>query len=225
MAGLKAASVREMENAVRLIKSLTAGKPTKVEKREVVMKISKRPLPVYLAAEGPKTLQAAGRVADGVLIGSGFDPGVVKWALDNIREGTKQAGRKFPDIEVMAAGLVNIAKDRKKARDGVRGRLANRAHHNFRFTYETVPPEHLEEVKNWMKLFDIDDALNEAKQRELLPEYLVDRFSITGTVQDVINSVENLRKLGIGHIMIDPPFTGYEKVMKTFAEEVLPRFR
>jgi 5,10-methylenetetrahydromethanopterin reductase len=225
MAGLKAASVREMEDAVRLIKSLTAGVPTKVEKREVVMKISKRPLPVYLAAEGPKTLQAAGRVADGVLIGAGFDPEVIKWALNCLEEGAKHVGRRLSDVEIMAAGLVNIAKDRKEARDGVRGRLANRAHHNFRFTYETVPYEHLEEVKNWMKLFDIDDALNEAKQRKLLPEYLVDRFSLTGTVQDVINAVENIRKLGIDHIMIDPPFTGYEKVMRTFAEEVMPRFR
>ncbi len=224
MAGLKAASVREMEDAVRLIKSLTAGIPTKVEKREVVMNISKRTLPVYLAAEGPKTLQAAGRVADGVLIGAGFDPEVIKWALGNLGEGAKQAGRRLSDVEIMAAGLVNIAKDRKEARDGVRGRLANRAHHNFRFTYETVPSEHLEEVKNWMKLFDIDQALNEAKQRELLPEYLVDRFSLTGTVQDVANAVENIRKLGINHIMIDPPFTGYEKVMKVFAEDVMPRF-
>jgi 5,10-methylenetetrahydromethanopterin reductase len=224
MAGLKAASIGEMEQAVRLIKSLTAGLPTKVENREVVMKISKRPLPVYLAAEGPKTLRAAGRVADGVLIGSGFDKTVMAWALDNIRKGAKEAGRDFSEIEVMAAGLVNIAKDRKEARDGVRGRLANRAHHNFRFTYETVPTEHLEEVKNWMKLFDIDNALNESKQRKLIPEYLVDRFSITGTVQDVINEVERIRKLDINHIMIDPPFTGYEKVMKTFAEEVIPRF-
>ncbi len=224
MAGLKAASVREMEDAVRLIKSLTAGVPTKVEKREVVMKISKRTLPVYLAAEGPKTLQAAGRVADGVLIGAGFEPEVIKWALGSLEEGAKQAGRRLSDVEIMAAGLVNIAKDRKEARDGVRGRLANRAHHNFRFTYETVPAEHLEEVKNWMKLFDIDDALNEAKQRERLPEYLVDRFSLTGTVQDVTNAVENIRRLGIDHIMIDPPFTGYEKVMRAFAEEVMPRF-
>jgi 5,10-methylenetetrahydromethanopterin reductase len=224
MAGLKAASVQEMEDAVRLIKRLTAGLPTKVEKREVVMKISKRALPVYLAAEGPKTLRAAGRVADGVLMGSGFDKGVIKWALDNIKEGSKEAGRSISEIEVMGAGLVNIAKDRKEARDGVRGRLANRAHHNFRFTYETVPPEHLEEVKNWMKLFDLDNALNEGRQRELLPEYLVDRFSITGTVQEVINEVEGIRKLGIDHIMIDPPFTGYEKVMHTFAEEVVPRF-
>ncbi len=224
MAGLKAASVREMEDAIRSIKSLTAGVPTKVGKREVVMKIAKRPLPVYLAAEGPKTLQAAGRVADGVLIGAGFEPGVIKWALDNVKEGAKQAGRSLSEIEIMGAGLVNIAKDRKEARDGVRGRLANRAHHNFRFTFETVPPDHLDEVKNWMKLFDIDNALNEAKQRQLLPEYLVDRFSLTGTVQDVINDVENIRKLGIDHIMIDPPFTGYEKVMKAFAEEVMPSF-
>lgn len=224
MAGLTAASIRDMEGAIRLIRSLTSGSPTKVANREVVMKISKRQLPVYLAAEGPKTLQAAGRVADGVLIGAGFDRDVITWAINNVKEGAKQAGRNLSEIKIMVAGLVNIAKNKKEARDGIRGRLANRAHHNFRFTYETVPPEHLEEVKNWMKLFDIDNALNEPRQRELLPEYLVDRFSLTGTVQDVINGVENIRKLGIEHIMIDPPFTGYEKVMRTFAEEIMPRF-
>ena len=224
MVGLKAASVKTLEESVRLIQDLTSGTPTMVGRREVKMKISQRKLPVYLAAEGPKTLQAAGRVADGVLIGVGFGNDVVEWALKNVKMGADQAGRKSSDLEIIVAGMVNIAEDRKKAREGIRGRLANRAHHNFRFTYETVPPEHLQEAKNWMKLFEIDDALIEAKQKELLPDFLVDRFAIAGTVQDCVNAVERLSSMGVNHIMIDPPFTGYEKVMKTFAEEVVSRF-
>src|SRR5881409_1999145 len=39
----------------------------------VMLKVGKRPVLMYISAEGPRTLRVAGRVCDGVILGTGFD--------------------------------------------------------------------------------------------------------------------------------------------------------
>jgi Luciferase-like monooxygenase len=100
-------------------------------------KIGKRPVPTYISAEGPKTLRVAGRVCDGVILGTGFDLDVLEWAEARIAEGAKEGGRDLAEIDIMPAGMIYVDDDGAPARKRVRSRMANRAHHNFRFTMET----------------------------------------------------------------------------------------
>src|SRR5437870_12715963 len=121
----------------------------------VILKVGKRPVPIYISAEGPRTLRVAGRVCDGVILGTGFDLDVMEWAEARIAEGAKEMGRAVSEIDVMPAGMICVDDDGELARRRVRSRMANRAHHNFRFTMETVPEGELAGVQKFMDGFDI----------------------------------------------------------------------
>ena len=49
-------------------------------------------MPVYISASGPKTLELAGRVADGVILLVGLFPDALSWAVEHVQRGADQAG-------------------------------------------------------------------------------------------------------------------------------------
>src|SRR5437764_11160753 len=74
---------------------------------------------VWVAGYGPKALRTAGRIGDGVIL-QFADPDLIEWCLGFVREGAKEAGRDFAQIEVMAAAPVWPSDDLKTARQHVR---------------------------------------------------------------------------------------------------------
>lgn len=61
---------------------------------------AQHPVPLLLAAVGPRTLRLAGAAADGVLLNYGAPPEYVRWAVRNLREGAEQAGRDPGAVDV-----------------------------------------------------------------------------------------------------------------------------
>ena len=224
--GLKATKLKEFEEAIRLIRNLVRGEraafPT--GKVGIGFKIN-RPAPIYVSAEGPKGLQLAGRSADGVILGTGFDLDGYNWAKQRIREGLAEAGRNESDIKIIAAGMLCVNDDGNKARKIVRNRIANRAHHNFRFTFETVPPEELEGVKKFMAGFDVMKPMEDRVDPNLVNDYLIRRFSIAGSPNECIERIEELKAAGVEHLMLTPARTVYGETVEAFAKNVIPHFR
>src|ERR687895_804930 len=97
--GLKATPMKEFEAGVKLIRHLVQGNEANFFTGNVGIGFTiHKPAPIYVSAEGPKGLQLAGRSADGVILGTGFDLRVLDWAKNKIREGTDSAGRKETDV-------------------------------------------------------------------------------------------------------------------------------
>lgn len=59
-------------------------------------------VPVLYGAIGPKALQLAGRVADGIIITSFAPVPYVRWAVEQVRIGAAEAGRDPSTLEVVA---------------------------------------------------------------------------------------------------------------------------
>jgi 5,10-methylenetetrahydromethanopterin reductase len=191
----------------------------------VLLKIGKRPVPIYISAEGPRTLRVAGRVCDGVILGTGFDLDVLEWAEARIAEGVKDAGRSIADIDIMPAGMIFVDNDGDLARQRVRSRMANRAHHNFRFTYETVPEEEMAGVKNFMDHFDISKPIEERVDPDLVTPYLLQRFTIAGTPEECAARVKSLESAGVKRLLLTPPNNGYNETMDAWGRRVIPLCR
>jgi 5,10-methylenetetrahydromethanopterin reductase len=183
-----------------------------------------KPAPIYVSAEGPKGLQLAGRSADGVILGTGFDLRVFDWAKTQIRAGTTAAGRATNDVAILAAGMLCVRDDGTEARRIVRNRIANRAHHNFRFTLETVPPEELDGVKRFMDGFDVMKPMEDRVDPNLVNDYLVRRFSVAGTPTECIERIEELKAAGVQHLMLTPARKVYHETVDAFANKVIPHF-
>jgi len=223
--GLKAMPMKQFEEGVRLIRRLVQGERVSFPTGKIGLGFTlNKPAPIYVSAEGPKGLQLAGRSADGVILGTGFDLKVYEWAKQKIREGAAEAGRKESDTAIIAAGMLCVREDGNEARKIVRNRIANRAHHNFRFTYETVPPEELEGVKQFMAGFDVMKPMEDRVDPDLVNDYLVRRFAVAGNPQQCIDRIEELKAAGVDHLMLTPARKVYHESVEAFATKVLPYF-
>jgi 5,10-methylenetetrahydromethanopterin reductase len=224
--GLKAMPMKDFEVGIKTIRNLVRGNAEifSTGKVGIGFKIN-QPAPIYVSAEGPKGLQLAGRSADGVILGTGFDLRVYNWAKQKIREGAEEAARQEGEIKVIAAGMLCVDEDGNKARKIVRNRLANRAHHNFRFTYETVPSEELDGIKRFMAGFDVMKPMEDRVDPDLVNAYLIQRFSIAGSPKECIERIEELKAAGVEHLMLTPARTVYNETVDAFAKSVIPHFR
>jgi 5,10-methylenetetrahydromethanopterin reductase len=224
--GLKATKLTEFERGIRLIRSLASGNPATFPTGKIAIGFTiHQPVPIYVSAEGPKGLQLAGRCADGVILGTGFDIKVYQWAKQKVAEGAHEVGRDPSEVKIIAAGMLCVDGDGNRARKIVRNRIANRAHHNFRFTYETVPPEELAGVKRFVAGFDVMRPMEERVDPDLVNAYLVRRFSIAGSPTECIERIEELQAAGVEHLMLTPARKVYKESVETFAAEVIPQFR
>jgi 5,10-methylenetetrahydromethanopterin reductase len=223
--GLKATPLKEFEHGVKTIRNLVQGKAIEFPTGNIGIGFNLRPTPIYVSAEGPRGLQLAGRCADGVILGTGFNLRVFEWAKQKLREGTAEAGRQESNVAVLAAGMLCIRDDGNEARRIVRNRIANRAHHNFRFTLETVPPEELPGVQKFMAGFDVMKPMEERVDPDLVNDYLTHRFSIAGTPNECIERIEELRDAGVQHLMLTPARKVYHESVEAFAAKVIPHFR
>ena len=93
LAGLRPARVKELEASTRLMRALLDGEAVEMGAARPARLPHHRPVPIWIAAGGPRTLRMAGGVADGVFIRVGTHPANIATAVDAIRAGAKDAGR------------------------------------------------------------------------------------------------------------------------------------
>src|SRR5512135_651358 len=228
--GRTATKLVDFEKGLRLIRDLLHDRGVDVPKSKeraggnVKLKAGKRPVPVYISAEGPKTLAVAGRTCDGVILGTGFDKQVTDWARRQIAAGAKEEGRSLEEIDIMPAGMIVVDDDGDLARRRVRSRMANRAHHNFRFTMETVPEGEAAGVKRFMDNFDISKPIEERIDPNFVTDYLLERFTIAGTPAECIAKAKRLEADGIQRVLLTPPNAVYDQVMQAWGERVIAKY-
>jgi 5,10-methylenetetrahydromethanopterin reductase len=228
--GRTATKLVDFEKGLVIIRDLLHGRGIDVPKSKeraggnVALKAGKRPVPIFISAEGPKTLRVAGRTCDGIILGTGFDPDVLEWAAARVAEGAKEAVRAPSEIEIMPAGMIVVDDNGDLARKRVRSRMANRAHHNFRFTMETVPVKELAGVQKFMDNFDISKPIEERIDPELVTDYLLERFTIAGTPQECIAKIKRLESEGIRRILLTPPNAIYDQVMELWGQRVIAKY-
>ncbi len=228
--GRTATRLVEFERGLRIVRDLLLDRGIDVPKSQeraggnVKLKVGRRPVPIYISAEGPKTLRVAGRTCDGVILGTGFDKQVTDWARRRIAEGAKEAGRSLDEIDVMPAGMIVVDDNGDVARQRVRSRMANRAHHNFRFTMVTVPEGEAAGVKRFMDNFDISKPIEERIDPGFVTDYLLQRFTIAGTPAECIAKVKRLEADGIKRILLTPPNAQYDEVMDAWGKQVIQKY-
>ena len=228
--GRTATKLVDFEKGLRAIRDLLHDRGIDVPKSEeraggnVKLKVGKRPVPIYISAEGPKTWRVAGRTCDGVILCAGFDKQVTDWARRRIAEGAKDQGRRVEDIDIMPAGMIVVDENGALARRRVRSRMANRAHHNFRFTMETVPEKEVAGVQKFMDGFDISRSIEERVDPELVTGYLLERFTIAGTPDECIAKVKRLEANGIRRVLLTPPNAIYDDTMEAWGRRVIAKY-
>jgi 5,10-methylenetetrahydromethanopterin reductase len=231
--GTPPATVAGLEDAVATLGRLTAGEVIERGGRRWQVHRAARRVPVYLAAEGPRTLELAGRVADGVIVGLGLTPDVIRLSLAAIERGAKAAGRSLADLDVWWFAKTNVADTRDAAIDPIKMALAASANHGFRFTLEGkgVPPDLHERIRGLQRDYnahhhEIPDAGNAVlTDRWGLTDYLTDRFGIAGTPADCVAQIRRAMAAGAHQFVITGFVADPRAFMRRWMREVAARCR
>lgn len=173
-------------------------------------------IPIYIGAQGPKMLRLASEIGDGVIINASH-PKDVEFALRNIDV------RKGFNIAVCSA--FSIDSDRDTAIKNVKAVVA--------FIIAGCPNEILDrhgidyESANIVKA-KLKEAFAKGNWKELeraVTDEMVDVFSISGTPDDIVERIEELKKLGITQLIIGSPIgKDKAKAIKLIGREIIPRF-
>src|SRR5467141_2982888 len=102
--GRKPATLAEMRACIGIVRGLLAGESVDFAGMSGRLGYAaKRRIPIVMAASGPKAIELAGEIADGVLLLVGFNRGIVERALEHLERGARRAGRRVEDLEVIWA--------------------------------------------------------------------------------------------------------------------------
>jgi 5,10-methylenetetrahydromethanopterin reductase len=119
-----AAALRE---AIKLVRALWAGETTTVEGRVVRAYEARldfeapRPqLPVFVGARGPRVLELAGELADGVIVGNVATPRGWEYAVGRVEAGAARVGRRLADVRLTAWLYTCVDDDEHRALDAIR---------------------------------------------------------------------------------------------------------
>jgi 5,10-methylenetetrahydromethanopterin reductase len=153
-----------------------------------------REIPIFLAASGPRMLELAGAVADGVLISAATSPAFIRWTLDLVRKGEEAAGRR---IKKTALVYVSSDADGNMARDRLRrtlGFILRGQHHqrNLAMAGTTLDQAALVRAyagEDW-------DAVN-----QIVNDDVVMRHSAAGTADEVRAALAGYEAVGVDEIV------------------------
>ncbi|MGH2788845.1 MAG: LLM class flavin-dependent oxidoreductase [Actinomycetota bacterium] len=81
---------------------------------------SPRDIPIYVGATGPRMLELAGEIADGVLLNYMVSPSYNDDAMERIEVGAKRAGRTIDEVDRPQLVVCSLDSDRTKALDAAR---------------------------------------------------------------------------------------------------------
>jgi 5,10-methylenetetrahydromethanopterin reductase len=161
----------------------------------------KRKVPIYVAASGPKMLELSGRIADGIIVLVGIADDYIAHACERISGGVKSAGRKLEDINLVLWVPCAVS-DTARAKDAVKAHVARVVAHPLPYVLDPQEQKVLADIR---KTYDYYHHMNQAANHaEVIPDWLVDKFAIAGTVAECRAQIERLRKTGIQQIAIIP---------------------
>ncbi len=221
------ASLDVLESSIQRLRRLTSGEPVLIDGAEVRIPWANERVPIYVAAYGPKALELAGRVGDGVILQIA-DPQVIKWSLERVRRGAKAIGRKLENFEVISASAWCIDSDITRARKETKWFPAMVSNHAIDLLAK-YPREELPEslVKGMERRGGYDyweHARKDAHHLDFVTDEMIDQFSVIGSVSSVLQRIEELRSVGVTAAVAYLLGDDYENQTSQMAKKVVSFF-
>src|SRR5579883_977086 len=184
--------------------------------------------PIWVAGYGPKVLDMAGRVGDGVIL-QFADPDLIEWCLSFVKKGAQAVGRDYRKIEVMAASAVWMSNDLEKARKQVRWFPALVSNHVIdllsRYKPEELPPALTSYVSNRGAYDYLQHCEVDSKNSKFVTDDIVDRFCLVGPAEAHREKLRRLAKIGVTQFNLYLMSGDEEQTLEDYKREILPAMK
>jgi len=202
----------------------------------------KDPVPIYIAASGPKSLELAGEIADGVILFGTVADSLIEYAMRHIRKGAERAGRDMKDIYVMVLTAFHVTKPGESLasiQEAVGAYVVSQCNifalsvksgdelpadvrdgiMAFRDAFRTpdapIETRHLELYSNYVNAFN-------AHHRKMVTPEMIKATSLTGTKDEIRERIARMEAAGIRQVATHGGSRERTKeVIETFAATVI----
>jgi 5,10-methylenetetrahydromethanopterin reductase len=241
LAGLRPARVKELEDGTRLMRALLAGQEVEVGAARPARLPHHRPVPVWIAAGGPRTLRMAGAVADGVFIRVGTHRANVTRTVEAIHAGAAEAGRDPSAVRVGAIFHTVLVDDPRRAL--LMGKSMAAGYYEYSpalfeapgFTWAGADPEALtHERQVWPDFHHAADLEASGRVVDFLPAEVADAFCLRGGPAEIVEqllAVLGAAPVAFDHVVLHPipdpkfPVDPERDYTARVAREILPHVR
>ena len=217
--GVRPQRLAELAATVERMRALAAGDTVETEYGKWWIKSVRHEFYVYWAADGPRSLEDAGRYGDGVVANGLLVPEHMEFMRSHILRGARSSGRPPGEPEIVFNSGIAIDDDGEKARQIAKPYLARTLCHD---------------VSQWMPGWD-ETAASEFRARYdyyrhidaeheiagLVPDNLVTRKAIAGTPAECADLVRLVMENGFDRLML-LVLGDAERTIRRLADEVLP---
>ncbi|MGD0424066.1 MAG: LLM class flavin-dependent oxidoreductase [Candidatus Bathyarchaeia archaeon] len=215
-------SLQAIRESVEIIRRLIAKETVSYDGRvfrERDVQLAFNPLrpriPIYLAAMGPRMLQLAGEIADGVLL-SVFTPiNFLKLVRENLAIGAERAGRNLDEIDVAGYIVLSASDDSLTAREAAKPTLLTElVHEEFDSLMASTALDvgSVEAVRGAISARDFEGA------KAQVTDEMIDAFLVAGTPRECRAKLEQQRAAGLKLPIILPIPEGVEAAVRVATE-------
>jgi alkanesulfonate monooxygenase SsuD/methylene tetrahydromethanopterin reductase-like flavin-dependent oxidoreductase (luciferase family) len=253
--GMPAARLDSLRDHVRVVRDLLAQEITNYSEGERHRKIRflnpdgnwyniKTDIPIYIAASGPKSLELAGEIADGIILFGAVSPVLIDFVMDHVRIGAERAGRDADSIYKLCMTAFHLTEpgdslETSEVRQAV-GPFVSSSTNIFALSASDanmLPVELRDDIVAFRDIYKVPDEPIETRHLKMYEDYLLgfkkehepivtDKIiratTLTGTVDEVVHSVENMAAAGIDQVAIQPIIDNQQTV-KTFSDQIISR--
>jgi 5,10-methylenetetrahydromethanopterin reductase len=226
----KMARVATLEGMVRSVRELVQRRTMHLETgtdARLAWLDRPRDIPIFVAGSGPRMLETAGRVGDGAIMYATTSPPILRAGVERVQSGARTAGKTTDDLDILLWTPMSIGRDRERARDHARGRVASAMRHPLPIRLSDEDEAVMRRLREGYDSFQ--HATAGSTHRELVPDRFVDLMALAGTPADVLDGVRRIREVPeIRRVILlpqvpDRDFIERETILKLFADEVMAR--
>jgi 5,10-methylenetetrahydromethanopterin reductase len=193
------------------------------ELRQLGVDPGTRPVPIWAAVTGPKTIDAAAELCDRVTLALGANPERVAWGVDRAR-----AVR--PDVAIGAMVNLVVDDDRDRAFALSRGGIATFVRFSAMHgqVHGMVSEHDAKVMLDVPKAYDMYQHARTGPQAGVIDQEFAERFAVLGPAGYCIDRLLELAELGIDRFHIGGASRGTDPELadaanRRFVEHVLPR--
>jgi alkanesulfonate monooxygenase SsuD/methylene tetrahydromethanopterin reductase-like flavin-dependent oxidoreductase (luciferase family) len=201
--GRKPTTLRELEEAMHVIKELAEGREVDYSGVRVrIPWVGEGKLDVWMAGYGPRALSLIGRKADGFILQLA-DPVILDWTMKYVGE--------------------DLAHQRDQCR-WFGGMVGNHvADLVARYGEDSDVPHALTDYIRARQGYDYSHHGKVGNpSTDFVPDDIVDRFCVLGTVEDHVEKSNELRDLGADQFNVYLMHDAMEETLEAYGEEIIP---